>query len=111
MEAYLAISKNQEHYDITVVTSDSRIVRLQVKTTELQNGSTNNIVKGIDKEYNFLILVVIDREGEKFYILPKERVNELREGDRLAISRRSGGSYVVRDVFSADENQWGRIAQ
>ena len=37
IEAYPAISKNQEDYDITVVVNISKVVRLQVKTTKLLN--------------------------------------------------------------------------
>lgn len=112
MEAYLAISKNQENYDITVIVNPSKVVRLQVKATELQNNSTNNSINGTDKVYDFLILVVIDNGNETFYILPKDQVSKIR-GDSvdLSVSQKNGNSYCVKDCFNCFEDDWKVIEQ
>ena len=110
IEAYPAISKNQEDYDITVIVSTSNVVRLQVKTTELQNKSTNNSIKGTDKEYGFLVLVVIDNENTEFYVIPKNKVDEIRNNSvDLSVSQKIGCSKRVRDCFSAYKNKWDLI--
>ncbi|NMV23280.1 hypothetical protein HKB23_12825, partial [Vibrio parahaemolyticus] len=49
IEAYLAIKSNQEDYDITVVLESSRVLRIQVKTTDLHNQNTNNSISGVEK--------------------------------------------------------------
>ncbi|STQ90838.1 hypothetical protein [Iodobacter fluviatilis] len=110
IEAYPAILKNQEDYDITVIVSASKVVRLQVKTTELQNNSTNNSVKGTDKNYDFLVLVVIDNENVKFYVIPKKKVDDIRFNSvDLSVSRKNGSSYCVKNCFNDFENKWDLI--
>lgn len=72
IEAYPAISFNQEDYDITIILDDGQVIRLQVKTTELWNDSTNNPIDGIDKNYDFLIILVIDKKDNNFHFLSRE---------------------------------------
>lgn len=110
IEAYPAISKNQEDYDITVVVNNSKVVRLQVKTTELQNKSTNNSIKGTDKQYDFLVLVVVDNEHAKFYVIPKSKVDEIRGNHvGLSVSQKNGNAYCLKDCFNDFEDKWDSI--
>jgi len=44
IEAYAAIKTNQPDYDITAISKNRKILRIQVKSTELNNKSTNNPV-------------------------------------------------------------------
>ena len=110
VEAYPAISKNQENYDITVIVNSSKVIRLQVKTTELQNQSTNNSIKGTEKTYDFIVLVVIDNGNVKFYIIPKSKVNDLRKNSvDLSVSCKKESLYCVNDCFNEFENNWDVI--
>lgn len=111
IEAYLAILENQKDYDITVVTKNSNILRLQVKTTELQNKSTNNTIKIQGANYNFLILVVILSNGETdFYIIPKAKVGQIMgKSKQLSLSKKSGNKYIIKEEFSKYKMKWNLI--
>lgn len=62
VEAYPAIKVNQESYDLTAIADSGRIVRIQVKTTELHNKSTNNTVGALARDFDFLVIVVVHGE-------------------------------------------------
>lgn len=47
IETYPSNIKNQEDWDITIILNDLSVKRIQVKTTDLQNNSTNNSLKKI----------------------------------------------------------------
>ncbi|MUK32169.1 hypothetical protein GNP44_19055 [Aliivibrio fischeri] len=72
IEAYLAIKSNQEDYDITVITDNKSVKRVQVKATELHNKNTNNSITGIEKDYDYLVLVVIEPKIDHIYIMSRE---------------------------------------
>ena len=56
-EVYRANSKTQKGWDIVVITEKNKIIRIQVKTTFLDNNSTNNSVS-LKGKYDFLALVI-----------------------------------------------------
>lgn len=108
-EAYLAIKSNQENYDVTVILDGNRVVRVQVKSTGLNNKSTNNSISNVDKNYDFLVLVVVG-EAQRFFILAKSEV--------LAEKANSKGLYTTQQVkrvpqvkpsIAIHENRWDKI--
>ena len=54
---------NQEGFDL-VVAHQNRFLRIQVKTTELNNGSTNNVQKINLSRFDILIIVEYRGNGE-----------------------------------------------
>lgn len=112
IEAYPAISFNQEDYDITVVLSENLVVRVEVKSTGLQDKSTNNAIKNISsKNFNFLVLVVVDENQNRYFVLTKEEANNEMslDPDQLYISRKDGEKFCVRENIAVHENQWDKI--
>ena len=59
VEAYPAIKVNQDSYDLTAISKSGRIVRIQVKSTDLNNKSTNNTIGALAREFDFLVVVVV----------------------------------------------------
>ena len=98
-EVYRANSKTQEDWYIVVITEKNKIIRIQVKTTFLDNNSTNNSVS-LKGKYDFLALVILGTKNRdvKFFCLKKEIVEQIK-GDkkRLAISEKKNGVKKVRD--------------
>lgn len=109
IEAYLAIKSNQDDYDITAII-DNNIVRIQVKTTELENQSTNNSIGNLNKNYNFLVLVVISKSSTQMFILSKEEVL-LEKGDNkdLSVTQNKGGKPSIKENIQQYENLWEKI--
>lgn len=111
VEAYSAISFRQPHYDITVVRPDRTVARVQVKATELQNGSTNNSVSNLEKDYDYLVLVVFD-EAVRYFVLSKDEVRSAYAPNNpgtIYTSQSGSGGYKVRDGLLAYEGSWGKI--
>jgi hypothetical protein len=109
IEAYQSIKSNQEHYDITVILSDNKVVRVQVKATELNDKSTNNSIDNLNKEYDFLIIVVIS-EHTRYFILSKNDVfTEKGNNIKLSTTRKIDNKYVIRDNIISYENKWDKI--
>ncbi|KOO01800.1 hypothetical protein AKJ17_18615 [Vibrio nereis] len=114
IESYLAIKSNQENYDITVVLKDLVVKRLQVKSTNLQNDSTNNATDITDKGYDYLVLVVVDVGETKTYIMTKSEVDHIRDNkSKLYVSQKSKekGCYVVRPSFESHLERWDKIVR
>src|SRR3546814_13367782 len=59
IEAYPAIKANQDSYDLTAIAASGKILRIQVKSTDLRNKSTNNIVGTLARTFDFLVVVVV----------------------------------------------------
>jgi hypothetical protein len=111
VEAYSAISFRQPHYDITVIRLDRTIARVQVKATELQNSSTNNSISNLEKEYDYLVLVVFD-DPVQYFILTKNEVQfEYAENNpgTIYVSQSDSGSYKVRSNLLTYEGRWRKI--
>lgn len=114
IEAYPAISFQQDNYDITVVLQGNLVIRLEVKATELQNDSTNNRIGGlVNKNFDFLVLVVIDQEQHHFFILTKEEVKKeiASTANQLYVSVKDGDGkdYIVKSNIVAYKNKWDKI--
>jgi hypothetical protein len=110
VEAYLAIKSNQEDYDITVILNNTSVKRVQVKSTDLQNNSKNNTIKGTEKPYDFLIIVVADNGSERIFVLTHEEAQRERGTDvQLSVSRSEAGTYYVKNNLLQYENSWGKI--
>lgn len=111
IEAYPAISFHQKNYDITVVQNENLVVRVQVKATELQNNSTNNAIRNLDKNFNFLVLVVVDRSQYRYFILKKEEVERevMSAAGQLYVSRWDGEHYSVKSSIVTYEDKWDKI--
>ena len=110
IEAYPAIKINQDSYDITAVLSLTKVVRIQVKSTVLGNKSTNNQIGKLDREFDFLVIVIEEASECRFFILTRDEAVRLKgENKHLATS------YVVRKVFQvrpellAHEGKWVKI--
>ena len=118
IEAYPAIRSNQQDYDITAITRRAKVVRIQVKTTELTNKSTNNTISGTDKQFDFLVLVVIKDTKDydngfpaRIFILTREEVSALRgENKLLGVSYKRDGKYRVREALLVHEAKWEKIS-
>lgn len=110
VESYLAIKSNQEDYDITVVLGSSCVKRVQVKSTKLQNKSTNNSFSGTEKDYDYLVLVILDSNLPRCFILTKaEADKECSNSKKLACSQKINCEYIVKDSLIQYEEQWCKI--
>lgn len=98
-EVYRANSKTQKGWDIVVITEKNKIIRIQVKTTFLDNNSTNNSFT-VEENYDFLVIVVFklsDNETE-YFCLKKETVEKIKGSEKkIAISKKKNGRKSVRD--------------
>jgi len=105
IEAYPAISTNKKNYDITVV-------RVKVKSTELQNESKNNATNKLSpKNFNFLVLVVIEENQNRYFVLTKEEVErEISPSSQLYVSEKNGEKYCVKENIVAYEDKWEKIS-
>jgi hypothetical protein len=109
-EAYLAIKANQDDYDITVILNASCVRRIQVKTTEVQNNGTNNVHSGTGKEYDYLILVMVDNGNDRIFVLTKEEATKERGTSKLfgTTQIKSKISYI-KDSLIKYEDRWDKI--
>lgn len=109
-EAYLAIKSNQEDYDITVITDSGVVKRIQVKSTELHNKNTNNSISGIEKAYDYLVLVIIDKNEDHIFILThKEAQNEKGDSSKFSCSYKEKGVSKIKDDLEKYREQWQKI--
>ena len=110
IEAYLAIKPNQEDYDITVVLNKTLVKRIQVKSTELQNKSTNNSISGIEKGYDYLALVIVDGDERKVFILTKDEAVEMKaKGAKFSCSMKKNGLYKIKESLNKHQDKWDKI--
>lgn len=95
----LPVNKTQKGWDIIVVTEKNRHIRIQVKTTFLDNNSTNNSFT-VEENYDFLVIVVfkLSDDETEFFCLKKETVEKIKgSGKKIAISKKKNGRKSVRD--------------
>lgn len=111
VEAYPAIKTNQHDYDITAVLSASQVVRIQVKTTELNNRSTNNVIDRVDKNYDYLVVVIVDGEGNtKFYVMSKSEAMAAKgTAKQLGVTCQRNKQFFVKDTIALYRDQWNKI--
>ena len=113
VEAYLAIKDNQKDYDITAILGPSKVVRIQVKSTELDNKSNNNSINRIDemKAFDFLVIVIFDgMRTANFYVLTKdEAIAAKGEMKRLSVTRQESGKFYVKDEIYCHKDCWEKI--
>lgn len=109
-EAYRANSRIQENWDLVVILENNYIKRIQVKTTILQNKSTNNSFK-LKEGFDFLILVVIDTNNKfAYYILTNEETKNIQGGKiKFTVSKSKNKSYKVIDDIEGYINKWDKI--
>jgi hypothetical protein len=111
IEAYPAIKVNQDSYDLTAISQSGRIIRIQVKATELHNKSTNNTVGALAREFDFLVLVIV--QGERLaecYVLTHGEAHTLRgTSKQLGVSRQVDGVSVVKSELTQHKEAWRRI--
>jgi hypothetical protein len=112
LEAYSALSFRQENYDVTMIRKDQTICRIQVKATDLQNKSTNNSINNLDKEYDFLVLVVFDNSVPSYFVLTKKEVGGNSSPTNLgtmSVSERENGVHRVKGTIEKHRNQWQKL--
>lgn len=110
IEAYPSNIKNQEDWDITIILNDLSVKRIQVKTTNLQNNSTNNSLKGTDKNYDFLVIVIQDIEQYRFLILTKEEVEKEKGTNKdFSTSQKEEQKYIIKKTLKIYEQKWEKL--
>jgi hypothetical protein len=91
----------------------TKILRIQVKSTLLNNKSKNNSIAKIDdhRDFDFLVVVVIHTDATPhFYILTKAEAIDAKNGNKLlSISKKNGDGYIVRNEIGKHENCWNKI--
>lgn len=111
IEAYQAIKVNQDDYDITVVVSPIKVVRVQVKSTTLGNSSTNNQIGKLDREFDFLVVVVVTDAECRFFVLSKAEALQLKgSSQHLGISYLSNRHSLIKPEILPHENKWNKIS-
>ncbi|WEE79508.1 hypothetical protein LZ683_09155 [Comamonas testosteroni] len=110
IEAYQAIKVNQDDYDITVVVSPTKVVRVQVKSTALGNKSTNNQIGQLNRNFDFLV-VVIEFAGEcRFFVLTKHEAQVLKGSSKhFGVSRSRRREFEVKPELLPYEDKWEKI--
>jgi len=111
IEAYQAININQPDFDITAILKKDKVVRIQVKSTELHNKATNNAIDRIDKSYDFLVVVIFEGEGEaRFFVMSKAAAMTAKgTSKQLGVTQQRKKQSQVKDVLLPFEDQWGKI--
>ncbi|MFA7495638.1 MAG: hypothetical protein WCY67_04945 [Acidithiobacillus sp.] len=81
-----------------------------MKSTDLQNKSTNNQVGDIDRKYDYLVVVVVNGEICRFFVLSREEALRIK-GTRkhLPTSRTVRKIPEVLPVLLPHENKWDSI--
>ena len=110
IESYTSNIKNQEDWDITIILNNLSVKRIQVKTTDLQNSSTNNSLKKTDKNYDFLVIVVKDGEEHIFLVLTKEEVSKEKGIHKdFYVSQKKDQKYIIKEKLKKYEQQWNKL--
>jgi len=111
IEAYQAININQPDFDITVVLREDKVVRVQVKSTELNNKATNNAIDRIDKLYDFLVVVIFEGDGEaRFFVMSKEEaITAKGTNKQLGVTQQRKKQPQVKGMLVPFEDQWDKI--
>jgi hypothetical protein len=111
IEAYPAIKVNQDSYDLTAIAQSGRILRVQVKATDLRNKSTNNSIGTLARTFDFLAIVAVrDDAAADCYVLTHQEAHELRgDSKQLGISRIKNGASVTKTELDPYREAWHRI--
>ena len=111
VEAYPAIKVNQDSYDLTAISKSGRIVRIQVKSTDLNNKSTNNTIGALAREFDFLVVVVVHGvRSADCYVLTHLEAQTLRGTSKhLGISRKTNSRSEVKSELIQHQEMWNRI--
>lgn len=111
VEVYQAIDMTQPDFDLTAIMDNKKIVRIQVKTTELCNKGTNNAIDGIDKEYNILVVVIFEGIGNaRFFIMTKGEALALKGANKqLGVTQQRNKKSKVKDALLEYEDKWDII--
>ncbi len=111
IEAYPAIKVNQDSYDLTALAESGKIVRIQVKATDLRNKSTNNTVGALARTFDFLVVVAVHGDSAAdCYVLTHQEAHDLRGASKLlGISRRENNASVVKRELLPHKEAWHRI--
>lgn len=112
IEAYLAIKTNQADFDLTAILASGKVVRIQVKATELNNRSTNNAIGRINKQYDFLVVVIFgENRATRFFVMTKaEALAEQGNNKQLGVTQQLNNEFQVKDALLPHENKWEKIA-
>lgn len=112
IEAYPAIKVNQDAYDLTAISMSGRIIRIQVKTTELHNKSTNNTIGTLARDFDFLVVVIV--HGERLadcYVLTHAEAHAFRGSSKqFGVSRQQNRVAVVKSELEPYKEAWARIS-
>lgn len=108
VEVYQAIKTNQPDFDLTAILSSGKVVRIQVKATELNNKSTNNAIDRIDKEYDFLVVVIVaEDKTARFFVMSKTKAMAAKGNTKqLGTTQQRKKQFQVKDVLLPYENKW-----
>lgn len=112
IEAYPAIKTNQPDFDLTAILASGKVVRIQVKATELNNKSTNNAIDRIDKQYDFLVVVIVgESKAARFFVMTKaEALTAKGTNKQLGTTQLRNKESQVKDALLPHENQWEKIS-
>ena len=111
IEAYQALDITQPDYDITAIISANKIVRIQVKSTDLHNAGTNNAIARIDKNYDFLVVVIFEnKSSSRFFIMSKaEAIAEKGVKKQLGVTQKRNKISQVKQSLIPFEDRWEKI--
>lgn len=112
IEAYPAIMINQPDFDLTAILASGKVVRIQVKATELNNKSTNNAIDRIDKQHDFLVVVIVgENKATRFFVMTKaEALAAKGASKQLGTTQQRKKEFQVKDIFLPHEDKWEKIA-
>lgn len=112
IEAYPAIKTNQPDFDLTAILASGKVVRIQVKATELNNKSTNNAIDRIDKQYDFLVVVIVGKsKAARFFVMTKAEALAVKGTNKqLGTTQLRKKEPQVKDALLPHENQWEKIS-
>lgn len=111
IEVYQAININQPDFDLTAILDDNKVIRIQVKSTELHNKATNNAIDRIDKDYDFLVVVIFEGQGiARFFVMSKAEALQVKGSNKqLGVTQKMKKVSQVKDCIVPFENQWDKI--
>lgn len=111
VEVYQAINITQPDFDLTAIPRKDKVVRIQVKSTELNNKATNNAIDRIDKEYDFLVVVIFEGNGTaRFFVMTKEEAMQVKgHNKQLGVTQQRKKQPQVKESLIPYENDWGKI--
>ena len=111
IEAYPAIKVNQDSYDLTAINSSGSVIRIQVKATDLYNNSTNNAIGSLVKDFDFLVVVIVDGEHlTKCFVLTYAEAKKLKGSSKsLGVSRIVNGKPAIKEDLLPHKERWDKI--